>query len=113
MPFIHTRVNKPVTPAQEEQMARDMGKAITLLGKSEQWLMLHFEENCRLYFRGGNDQALAFINVKLLGTSGRPRYNDLTQELTRIVSDALDISPDGVYVAYDETDFWGWNGANF
>ena len=113
MPFIHTRVNQPIAPEKEKQMARDMGQAITLLGKSERWLMLHFEGDCRMYFQGGGEKPLAFINVKVLGSSGRPYYNDLTKELTRIVSGALDISPDCVYVAYDETDHWGWNGANF
>lgn len=113
MPFIHTRVNCPIQPEQEKEMARQMGQAIELLGKSEKWLMLHFEENCRLYFRGESEKPLAFINVKLLGTSGRPAYNDLTRELTRIVSAHLPIAPDGIYVEYDETAYWGWNGANF
>ena len=112
MPFIHTRVNRPIDPAAEKEMARKLGKAIELLNKSESWLMLQFEDNCHLYFKGDSQKPLAFVNVKLLGGASKEQYNSLTAEITHILADTLSISPDGVYVEYDETDYWGWNGAN-
>ena len=112
MPFIHTQVNRPIDPAAEKEMARKLGKAIELLNKSESWLMLQFEDNCHLYFKGDSQKPLAFVNVKLLGGASKEQYNSLTAEITHILADTLSISPDGVYVEYDETDYWGWNGAN-
>lgn len=113
MPFIHTRTNQTVSRDQEAKMARELGQAIGILGKSEQWLMLQFEENCRMYFRGESDQPMAFVEVKLLGRAQGDAYNRLTGKITQIVSGVLSVSPDRVYVKYEETEYWGWNGANF
>ena len=112
MPFIHTKVNRPISKEQEAELSRRMGKAIALLNKSENWLMLQFEDNCRLYFKGDCQQGLAFVNVKLLGHAGRDAYERLTGELTSMISQILAIEPQGIYVEYDETDHWGWNGMN-
>lgn len=113
MPFIHTRTNQTVSPAQEQQMTRELGRAIGILGKSEQWLMLQFEDGCRMAFRGENRQPMAFVEVKLLGRAQVDAYERLTGEITRIVADALAVAPDCIYVKYEETEYWGWNGSNF
>lgn len=114
MPFIHTRVSKPISKETEAALAKAYGEAIELIpGKSEKWLMLQFEENCRLYFRGDCQQAMAFVNVKLFGASGKAAYQKLTAEVTRILKAEMNIAPENIYVQYDEIDHWGWNGANF
>ena len=113
MPFIHTRVNRPISQEAEASLAHQMGQAISLLGKSENWLMLQFEDRCRLYFQGGDQKPLAFVSVKLLGKASPVAYERMTAELTRILQDTLSIAPDCVYVEYQETDHWGWNGSNF
>ena len=49
MPYMKTLFSGAITPAQEETLKKDLGEAITLLpGKTEDWLMLSFEDNCRL-----------------------------------------------------------------
>ena len=114
MPFIHTRVNRPIPKETEQALAKDLGQAIALIpGKNESWLMLQFEENCRLYFRGNDQDGLAFVNVKLFGKAGEEAYEKLTREITRLLSRHLPIAPDCIYVQYDEIDHWGWNGSNF
>ena len=114
MPFIHTRVNRPIPKETEQALSGELGRAIALIpGKSESWLMLQFEENCRLYFRGDDQKGLAFVNVKLFGASTEAAYEKLTAEITRLLSQYLSIAPDCIYVQYDEIDHWGWNGSNF
>ena len=113
MPFIHTRVNRPISREQEEQLARKYGDAVSLLGKSENWLMLQFEDNCRLYFQGGSGKPLAFVNVKLYGGAGKEAYRQMTGRITEILGDVLSIPANGIYVEYEETDHWGWQGSNF
>ena len=113
MPFIHTKTNRPISRETERQLAKDLGQAVRLLGKSESWLMLQFEENCRLYFRGRDDRPLAFVEVKLYSKAEDEAYQSLTAEITRLLSAALAIDPDGIYVAYQETEHWGWQGSNF
>ena len=66
MPFIHTKVNREITKEKEQALSRQLGEAISLLpGKSESWLMLQFEDNCRLYFKGDCGKPLALVTVKL------------------------------------------------
>lgn len=114
MPFIHTRVNRPIDQETEKNLSRQLGKAIALLpGKSEDWLMLQFEDNCHLYFKGDCKKPLAFVNVKLFGASSEVAYERLTAEICRILENALAIDPAQVYVQYDEINHWGWNGSNF
>ena len=113
MPFIHTRVNRPISKEAEKSMAKRLGEAVSLLGKSENWLMLQFEDNCRMYFKGDCGKPLAFVSVKLYGSADREAYQRFTAEATRILGDTLSGPTDGVYVEYEETEHWGWQGENF
>lgn len=114
MPFIQTKVNVKVSKEKEEAIKSKLGKAIELLpGKSESWLMLSFEEDCTLYFKGKEDQPIAFVEVKLFGKAGKDAYDRLTAAISDILHQELGISPDHVYVKYEEVPYWGWNGHNF
>ncbi len=113
MPFIHTRVNRPISQEAEKAMLKQLGDAVSLLGKSENWLMLQFEDNCRMYFKGDCSKALAFVGVKLYGKADKEAYQRFTAEATRILGDVLSVPADGVYVEYEETEHWGWQGENF
>ena len=53
MPFINSRVTVKLSDEKEESIQSRLGKAIELIpGKSEEWLMLGFEDNYKLYFKG-------------------------------------------------------------
>lgn len=114
MPCINTRVNMNLSPEQEEKIKTRYGKAIACLpGKSEHWLMLNFEEQSHLYFQGMNNAGIAFVEVKLFGKAPADAYKALTQEITDILSSELKIAASHIYVMYQETPHWGWNGSNF
>ncbi len=114
MPFIQTKVNVKITKEKEEAIKVKLGKAIALIpGKSESWLMLSFEDECRLYFKGSNQPSMAFVEVKLFGKASGEAYNRLTAAISEILHQELDISPAQIYVKYEEVSNWGWNGNNF
>jgi phenylpyruvate tautomerase PptA (4-oxalocrotonate tautomerase family) len=114
MPFINTRINRPLSPEKEELLKTRLGEAIsTFPGKSEQWLMLGFEDNARLWFRGEKDFPMAFVEVELLGEAADAVCEKMTARICEILSDVLGISPDAVYVKYVFIKSWGWNGQNF
>lgn len=114
MPFINTKTNVTITPEKETALKTELGQAISVIrGKSESWLMLNFEDNCRLYFRGDGDTPCAFIEVKIYGAASPEEYDELTGRITRIVSSELNISPSRIYVKYEEVEYWGYNGHNF
>lgn len=113
MPFINTKFSADITPAQETAIKTAFAQAIRLVGKSESWLMLGFEPNCSLYFRGEKSDKIAFVEVSLYGAAPADAYDKLTAEICRILGEVLGVAADKVYVKYSPTDNWGWNGGNF
>ena len=44
MPFINTKYSQKITPEQETELKTALGSAVSILGKTERWLMLGFEQ---------------------------------------------------------------------
>ncbi len=114
MPFIHSKVTTKITKEQETTIKERLGQAIALIpGKSEQWLMLGFEPEMSMYFRGDNSQDIAFVEVSVFGSENPEAFNKLTGAICDIFNEVLGIAPDHIYVKYQAVTNWGWNGANF
>jgi phenylpyruvate tautomerase PptA (4-oxalocrotonate tautomerase family) len=114
MPYINTKTNIVITKDKENSIKEKLGKAIELIpGKSESWLMVGFEDQCSLYFKGKGDQAIAFVEVKLFGSASSGAFDKLTSAITNILKEELNIAPNQIYVKYEEVSNWGWNGSNF
>lgn len=114
MPYIVAKVNVKISKEKEEALKKRLGQAIALIpGKSENYLMLSFEDGCKLYFGGKNNIGIAFVEVKLFGKAGNSVYDSMTAEITKIINEELGISPSAIYVKYEEVAHWGWNGSNF
>ena len=68
MPYISTKLNFKLEQADELALKDEFGKAISIFpGKSERYLMLHFQDTCDMYFGGDNDDKIAMIEVKMFG----------------------------------------------
>ena len=114
MPFINSKISTPVTAEQEHEIKSRLGKAIqTIPGKSESWLMLGFEPEYRLYFRGSNAEPMAMVEVSVYGSENPSAFEKLTAQICDIFNDVLGIAPDHIYVKYQAVSNWGWNGSNF
>ncbi len=113
MPFINSKISTPLSKEQETRIKEQLGKAVELIpGKSENWLMLGFEPETSLYFRGDNSQPTAFVEVSIYGSENSSAFEKLTGEICRIYEDVLGISPDHIYIKYQPVSSWGWNGSN-
>lgn len=113
MPFINLKTNLPLPAEREQALKEGFGRAIsTLPGKSEQWLMVGFEPECRLWFQGSAEPA-ALVEVTVYGGAAPDKYDALTGKLTALLAEELGLAPGRVYVKYAETPNWGWNGSNF
>lgn len=113
MPFISIKTNQTINSTTETNLKNKLGNAVKNLGKTEDWLMLEFEDEKRMYFRGDSSEGIAFIEVKIYGKACRMAYDDMTKELTKIVSLELDIPANNIYIKYEEINTWGYNGINF
>lgn len=113
MPFINTKYSGNITPEQEIDIKTALGEAASIIGKSENWLMVGFEPNCPLYFKGEKSDKIAFVEVSIFGSSSRAAYEKFTAAVCKILENTLGVPSDSVYVKYSPTENWGWNGGNF
>ena len=113
MPFIDARFSTTVSATQEESIKKRLGEAISLIGKSEAYLMVQIQSDCKLYFKGNKDADSAFFEVKLLGKSTKANYEKLTAALCEIASEELSIPTNRVYVKFEEVKYWGYDSFVF
>lgn len=111
MPYIKTSTNVQINEEKLNNIKTKMGEAIRLMGKTEDWLMLEFDDNKKMFFKGKNEDGIAFLDVRVLGSVNGS--NEMTQELTNIISNELNISPNNIYISYQGYSDWGYNGRNF
>lgn len=114
MPCIQTITNVKIPKEKEETIKVKFGKAIELIpGKSENWLMVTFQDECSMYFKGSARDVMALVEVKLFGKASSKAYDSLTETITSILQAELGIEPPQIYVKYEEVEHWGFNGRNF
>lgn len=114
MPFIITKTNTEITTEQELSLKKGLGKAIEYVpGKSEQALMLDFEEKNHLYIRGNNSIPMAYIDVSIFGNPDHAGYAELSQAITKLFNKVLHIEPENIFIDYKDIPIWGVNGWAF
>lgn len=114
MPFINSKVTVKLTDEKKDVIKKKLGEAISIIpGKSESWLMVGFEDEYTLYFKGNQNAPAAFVEVKIFGSASHNAYNQLTARICSIFNSELGIPEDRIYVKYEEVSEWGWNGSNF
>ncbi|MBQ9742421.1 MAG: hypothetical protein IJV88_01940 [Ruminococcus sp.] len=113
MPYISTKVTTEITHDKEQVLKARLGEAITLIGKPESFLMLSFEENCRIWFAGEAEEDAAYVEVALLHSAPKSSYEKLTEAICNILSEELSIPSGRIYVKFSETEYWGWDGRMF
>lgn len=102
-----------MTEDKKERIKTKLGQAVSLLNKSETYLMVGFEDNYRLYMGGKKLEKGAYVSVSLFGSASSHAYEKMTSEICSILSEELGIPGSAVYVTYHGVNDWGWNGSNF
>lgn len=114
MPFINSKVTVKMSDDKKETVKKRLGEAISMIpGKSENWLMVGFEDGYDLYFQGNKDGESAFVEVKVYGSAPGSVYDKMTSVICSILDEELSIPKNRIYVKYEEVKNWGWNGSNF
>ncbi len=113
MPFIDSRVTVKISDKQKEEIKTELGKLISILNKSETYLMVGIEDSCDLWLGGKKLEKGAYVAVSLYGSAPAEAYDRLTCQICELLSRKLGIPGDAVYVTYHPVSDWGWNGANF
>jgi len=113
MPFIDTKVTVQVSEDKKDLIKARYGKAVSVLGKSETYLMVGFNDDYDLYMGGDRLDKGAYVEVSLFGDAAPASYEEMTGEICTILEEELGIPGTHVYVTYHGLSDWGWNGQNF
>lgn len=113
MPFIDSKITLELNDAQKDSLKTKLGKAVSLIGKPESYLMVGIEDGYDLYFAGNKLDKGAYVAVSLFGNSSSDAYEKMTAEICRILEEELGIPGRSVYVTYHGVNDWGWAGRNF
>ncbi len=114
MPFINTITTKKISDDERRIIKAELGRIIAEIpGKSEEWLMLAFNDDAKMYFRGDDSSDTAYVEVSIFGSASESAYDTLTRRICTLYEEKLGIRADRIYVKYEECSHWGWNKMNF
>ena len=113
MPFIDSKISVAVAPEKKEIIKAEFGRLMSVLGKSESYLMVGMEDNYDLWMGGKKLEKGAYVSVSLLGNASSEAYEKLTGKICELFENELNIPGSSVYVTYHPVSDWGWNGSNF
>lgn len=113
MPFIDSKITVALTPDKEENIKQKLGQAIGTMGKTENFLMVGFEDNYSLYMGGKKLEKGAYVSVRVFGQVQSEQSEKMTGNICQILEEELGIPGQNVYVTYQGIMDWGWNGRNF
>ena len=84
MPFIDSKITLQLSKEKEESIKQKLGQAVSILGKSEGFLMVGFDDEYTLYMGGKELEKGAFVSVKLFGNASSSAYEKMTGEICKI-----------------------------
>lgn len=114
MPFITVQTNLSLSPEQEQNLKAGLGKAIEYVPyKSEKSLMIAFQDNAKLWLQGDNQRPMAYIRIAVFGNRQHYGYAELSQAVTLLFKQILSISPENVYIQYEDIPAWTVAGQTF
>ena len=108
MPFIDSKITLQISKEKEESIKQKLGQAVSILGKSEGFLMVGFDDEYTLYMGGKELEKGAFVSVKLFGNASSSAYEKMTGEICKIYEEELGILGNAVYVTYAGVNDWGF-----
>ncbi len=113
MPMIEAKVTTSLPTEKRDVLKAEFGKALSIIGKPESYLMINLADNQDLYFAGKKLDKGAYVEVKVLGNVDSAASDKMTAKICEILENQLGIPGNAVYVSYWGTANWGWNGGNF
>lgn len=110
MPYISFKTTKVLTLQQELDLKTMAGRLISLLpNKTEDYLMIHIEDNQLMYFKGKEIDCM-MITCKVYGHPELSYKQEFVKELMKEAERITKIPVDNQYLTFSEEDHWGMNG---
>ena len=114
MPLLKIQTNAEMGEAQRTALMREASQGVaSLLGKSENYVMVSLEAGRSMVFAGTADP-LAYLELKSIGLP-ESATADISKALCELVTSATGIASDRIYIEFTDAPrkMWGWNGGTF
>ena len=79
MPFIDSKITVKVSEEKKEVLKAKLGATMTLLGKSETYLMVGINDGYDLWMGGNRLEKGAYVSVSLLGNAKSEAYEKMSE----------------------------------
>lgn len=111
MPYLNITTNAPVNKRQKETIERAISKAILLIPKEkEELLMVNFEDCASLSLSGDFSTPAAMTELRVHNVVIEMNEAELLEKVmslaTEVVSKVLDICPDRIYCTMPAVPYW-------
>lgn len=115
MPFVDAKITMPVSSAERDAIKSGLGRAVSVFGKGESYLMVGIDDEYSLWLGGRKLEKGAFVSVSLIGDTPDDACSKFTAKICDLLRQELGIPGDCVYVTYHpmKGTRWGWNGDTF
>ena len=115
MPCVQIKTNTAVNAEKAEKIKSELGKIITFLPeKTEPWLMVTLQDDCRIWFHGETGRPMAIVEVKVFGKKiDSEGSKKMTKAVCALFEQELGVDPKDIYIRYLASMDWGWNNENF
>ena len=112
--FIH-HTNTAINDHQNENIRKDAVDILSQeLGKSKEFIVTLIHDSVAIEF-GQSEAPCAYAEVKSVGTLSPKQTTAMSDRLCNALQQILSISPDRIYIEFQESTrhLWGWNCKTF
>jgi len=114
MPLLKLETTVVVPEDKRKGLLTSLSKAAAgTIGKPEQYVMVTLSQAAMVM--SGKPGDAAFVDIRGIGGLSGDVNRKLSQQVCKLLTDSLGISPDRVYLNFTDVDAsnWGWNGSTF
>jgi phenylpyruvate tautomerase PptA (4-oxalocrotonate tautomerase family) len=114
VPLLKLETTVVLTEDKQKALLAALSKAVAgAIGKPEQYVMVTAGPVAILMSGKAGDAA--FVDIRSIGRLTGDVNRKLSWEVCELLSDALGITPDRVYLNFADVEAgnWGWNGSTF
>ena len=114
MPLLKINTNRKLDDTRAMHLLAEASRTVAeALGKPESYVMVDLSDGRHMSF-AGDTSPLASLELKSLGLP-EERTPELSAVLCRLVSDALGIPGERIYIEFSspQRHMWGWDGRTF
>jgi len=114
MPLLKLETTVVVPEDKRKALLASLSTAVAgTIGKPEQYVMVTVTQAAMLM--SGKPGNAALVDIRSIGGLSGDVNRKLSQQICKLLTDSLGVSPDRVYVNFTDVQAsdWGWNGTTF